>query len=168
MSTPTDGYILYDSEGNKIGYGTGAPHLRDGQTFETSADVENDSRTDILRADDARRDLEYHVEGMKSQQEYDGKSENANRWLSKNPAIIGPFPLIARLVATLLQINTNDIGDYSIESYPWLSIEIDEAGKTPREAAEMIMAAVKKSEGDNLGPWEVAKRRVALREALRS
>lgn len=168
MTSPTDGWILYDANNKVIGSGTGYTKAGPGERLEYSRDPKTEPATLEMEANIQSLSNAMNVEDWKSEQEYSGKEENATRWLANNPAIIGDPPLILRALATLLQIEAHDVGDYKPESYPWMYIEIDAKGITPRECAESILAAVKRADDAALGTWEKARRRVALREQLRA
>ena len=168
MSSPTDGYVLYDSQGKKIGFGTGRPELQPGETFVYSTDPENESDAIAIIAELASNTDRMNIEDWKSPEEYAGKAENAARWLASNPAVVGSAPLIDPLDATEADLLLHDYGDYTVDAYPWMSLEIDAKGCKPRECAADIMTAVKRADAHALGSWEKARRRIALRELLRN
>lgn len=168
MSKPTDGYILYDASGKEIGYGTGCPELRDGETIRPSNNPTNEPEAIAIEAAISAQSDILNVEEWKTPEEYAGKSENAERWINNNPMVIGDAPLIPESSATSAEIMQHTHGDYTAERYRWMSIEIDEKGCSPRECAELIMWAITRNDVDDIGSWEKAKRRVALRELLRS
>ena len=148
MSAPTDGWILYDANNKVIGSGTGYTKAGPGERLEYSRDPKTEPATLEMEANIQSLSNAMNVEDWKSEQEYSGKEENATRWIANNP--------------------TGDVGDYTADSYPWMFIEIDAKGITPRECAESILAAVKRADDAALGTWEKARRRVALREQLRA
>ena len=85
------------------------------------------------------------VESEKTTEEYSAKAEEARRWLRRNAG--------------------EDVGDFNEQDYPFMNIEIDAKNITPRECAESIDAAIRRTDGD-IGPLEKARRRIQLRESL--
>jgi len=164
MSAPTDGYTLYNAENECIGSGTGRPELQPGEYFVYSSDPANEP--DALAAVATVDALEsaMNVEHWKTAEEYAGKAENAIRWLLNNPPTVGDAPLIDPALATADVLLAHTHGDYTAERYIWMFIVVDSRNCTPRECAESIMSAIKRTNEADMGSWEKAR----LREQLKA
>lgn len=168
MTSPTDGYLLYNSDDECIGYGTGRPELSNGEYIVYSEDPENESEALAINAAFDNFSARMNVEDWKSEAEYAGKAEEATRFITTNPPLIGDAPLIDRAVALPAQILAHDVGDYTADKYPWMSIVIELDNVTPRECAESIIAAMKRNDANNKGTWQRAYERQALKMVLKA
>lgn len=144
MNQPQDGYLLYDADGNAIGYGTGLIQPAEGETVVYSADPFNEPDVLKIQNESAEKDKIYSIHSLKTSDAYAGKAENAYRWIRNNP--------------------TGDTGDYTAELYPWMAIEVEAKSETPRAIAESIVGAITREHGS----LEQERERVALRESVKS
>ena len=135
--------------------------------FETEQEREDHYAVQEYRRRRVRLSVATQVEQLKTAEEYAGKAENAARWITNNPEIVGTAPLVHPDNATPEEIYQHDYGDYSPTSYPWMSIEVDVRGITPRQCAEEIQAAVVRDDESDIGTLAKARRRVQLREQYR-
>lgn len=153
-------YAVFDANGNVTEVGEGDANPQDGETvewFDTIAERETDSRIGDWRAGLVRaRRLGDEVEAKKTSEEYAGKAENAARWMANNPEQADTASL------------AHTHGDYTEDLYIWLSLEVEVAGKTPRQAATEIMAAVKRDQESDMGTWQQARKRIETREQLKN
>lgn len=153
-------YAILSVSGDVIEAGKGDVTPQEGETvewFDTIAERETDSRVGQWRAQLVRtRRVAVEVEAAKSSQEYAEKSQEAIRWLANNPE--------QEDIESLAHTH----GDYSEETYMWLSLEVEIAGKTPRQAATEIVAAIKRDQTTDMGAWAKARQRIITREALRN
>lgn len=168
MTTPTDGYTLYNADGECIGKGTGRPQLQAGEYIVYSLDPESEQDTQALYEKLNTNDKWMNVEDWKTEQEYAGKADDAVRWLANNEPVIGDAPLVPVELASAAHIAAHTMGDHTAEHYPWMALEMDARGITARECAEMIIAAINRDDEHNLGALEKARRRINLREELRA
>lgn len=168
MTNPTDGYLLYNSDDECIGYGTGRPELSTGEYIVYSNDPENEAEALVINTTFDDFSTQMNVEDWKTEAEYAGKAEDANRFTTNNPAIIGDNPLIDRASATPAQEQDHDTGDYTADKYPWMSIVVESENCKPRECAESIIAAMKRDDPDDKGTWQRAYERQALKLVLKA
>ncbi|WP_299076196.1 hypothetical protein [uncultured Paraglaciecola sp.] len=168
MTNPTDGYVLYNSDDECIGYGTGRPELLAGEYIIYSTDPQGEAEALAINTAFDDFSTQMNIEDWKTEAEYAGKAEDANRFASNNPAIIGDAPLIDRLLATPAQVLAHDIGDYTAGKYPWMSIVVESESCTPRECAESIIAAMKRNDPNDKGTWRRAYERQQLKMALKA
>jgi len=163
MSAPTDGYILYNADNECIGSGTGRPELQPGEYFVYSSDPVNEPDALAAVATVDALEAAMDVEHWKTAEEYAGKAENATRWLLNNPETVGDAPLIDPASGTAAELLTHTHGDYTAEGYIWMFIVIDSRNCAPRECAESIMEAIKRTNDSDMGSWEKARRREQLK-----
>ncbi len=119
---------------------------RDIVWFESIKDRETHPAVQEWRRRSVNVKLRSKVEDEKSDAEYNAKNEESGRWLRNNP--------------------TGDIGDFTADNYPFMALEVDAKGITPRKCAESIREAIERN-GAEMGPLERAKLRINLRESLR-
>lgn len=154
-------HIILDANGDVVEVDSDDVQIQDFthtvEWFDSIAEREKDPRVGAWRAERRKSErMAEDVNGQKTSQEYSLKSENATRWLANNPE----------------QEDTESIehthGDYTEDLYMWLALEVELAGKSPRDAAESIIAAVKRDQETDMGSWERAKQRIMTREKLKN
>lgn len=143
-------FAFTDEEGNIIGVGDGAEVRLSPDTevlwFDSFRDRETDKRVQDWQREQVDFKQMLDVESEKSDAEYIAKAEESGRWLRGNP--------------------TDDIGDFTPANYPFMALEVAAKSITPRECAESIRQAIERT-GDDSGPLEKARKRIAKREKFR-
>jgi len=140
-------YVILSPDDEVAAVGVGKYSLKRGfkaLEFSSIAEREKSEIIQKYRRDQGISNALREVEKAKTSDEYSGKAENAARWLSQG--------------------FKDDRGDYSEDLYPWMALEIDAVGITPRECAESIDYAIRKAEGS---PLEKARKRIRMREMTR-